>query len=189
MNDESYSLYAVDQPPTVTNVINGNSALAQRQWDKAENDYQAELKQNSQSTLALLGLAEIAHAKGHFANAIALLNQAVAESNQPAFHYRLGQIYGELVNWSRACSNIPKPNREAHRMLPGLMSRWAMLVSRLGAIVARLNSLRPPSTMPIFMMKARQIALADMWRQRGQMTRALTLYEQAVSTSRASTTS
>jgi len=180
MNDQSYSLYAVQKQPETTDVINGNTALVERQWAMAENFYRAELTKNPKSALALLGLAEIAHVKGRFTNAIALLNQAVAQADQPFFHYRLGQIYAEMGQSQPSIAEFTKAQTAAPDIarfnlalgdacLAAEQNQCA--VTQFAAAVANGNS---PDA------ESRQVALADLWRQRGQTARSIPLYEQAV---------
>ncbi len=180
MNDQSYSLYAVQKQPAVTDVINGNTALLERNWASAENAYRAELTQNPKSVLALLGLAEIAHVKGRFTNAIALLNQAVAQADQPFFHYRLGQIYAEMgqsqpsiAEFTKAQTSAPDIARFNLALGDACLAagRDDCAATQFTAAVANGSSTDAES---------RQVALADLWRQRGQTARSIPLYEQAV---------
>ncbi|MCX6043752.1 MAG: tetratricopeptide repeat protein, partial [Chloroflexi bacterium] len=180
MNDQSYSLYAVQKQPEVTDVVNGNTALVDRQWALAENFYRTELTHNPKSAMALLGLAEIAHVKGRFTNAIALLNQAVAQADQPFFHYRLGQIYAEMGQAQPSIGEFTKAQTAAPDIARfNLALGDACLAAeqndcaatQFAAAVANGNS---PDE------ESRQVALADLWRQRGQTARSIPLYEQAV---------
>ena len=70
---QSYSLYAVDQLPEGGDVIEGNSAMANRLWQVAERFYRAELARTPNNVMAIWGLAEIAHAQGEFTDAISWL--------------------------------------------------------------------------------------------------------------------
>lgn len=180
LNDESYSLYAVQKQPTITAVIDGNTALGQRMWDLAENDYQTELKANPKSILALLGLAEIAHAKGHFTNAIAILNQASAQGDQSVFHYRLGQIYAELGQKEQSVIEYTKAQQGAPEIARFSLALGdaCLIAGRDDCAVQQFADTVKHGNWPD--AESRMVALADLWRQRGQMARALTLYEQAV---------
>ncbi len=62
VDDQSYSLYAVRQLPQRTPTVQGNTALAERQWDAAAAYYRQALQESPDDLLALAGLAEIAHA-------------------------------------------------------------------------------------------------------------------------------
>ncbi|MDQ3248324.1 MAG: tetratricopeptide repeat protein, partial [Chloroflexota bacterium] len=179
-DEDGYSLYAVRQLPTATAVINGNTALAQRLWAAAENFYTTALQANPHDALAVLGLAELAHVQGQFTPAIARLQTAVANADQPVFHYRLGQIYLELGQFEQSRTEF----QQALKAAPDLARfHTALADACLGAgdndcaaehLAAAVATRRLPDA------ATRTVALADLWRQRGQTERAVALYEQAV---------
>ncbi len=180
LDDQSYSLYAVERPPEVTATIEGNTALLQRQWDTAGQHYQAALQADPGDLLALVGLAEIAHARGQFDEALAHWRQAVAQVELPILHYRLGLLYAEqgqvaesMAEFDQAQQAAPQVARFHLALGDACLSagQEACAAEQFAAAVAHDHL--PDEA-------ARLIAQADLWRQRGRADVALPLYEEAV---------
>jgi tetratricopeptide (TPR) repeat protein len=180
LDDQSYSLFAVRQAPPMTNSIAGNTALAERNWAEAERAYRAELRNDPGSLLAMTGLAEIAHARGQFGEALRIYDTAVAEADLPVLHYRLGQLNLELGQIEQSIAEFDQAQAAApaigrfHVALGDVClsaGREECAAEQYAAAVANRNL--PGEA-------AYRIALADLWRQRGRTDRALALYEEAV---------
>lgn len=186
-DDQSYSLYAVRAVPDATYAIQGNQALAERQWATAARLYEAELAAQPESLLALYGLAEVAHARGQFRDALALLQQAESSLERQAaapglravFHYRQGQIYMELGQPQEAMAAFDQAQRLAPRVArfhlaagDACLRAGEMTCTEEQYTLAVTHQHLPDDT-------SRLVALADLWRQRGETDRALALYAQA----------
>jgi tetratricopeptide (TPR) repeat protein len=180
LDDQSFSLYAVHQAPNVTTSILGNSALAQRQWEAAERFYQVALEENPDDWLALIGLAEVAHAQGRFNEALERLQQIATVIDLPILHYRLGLLYAEQGLIEESIAEFDQAQRAAPRV-----TRFHVALGD-----ACLSAGQEPCTAAQFEAAAanedwpddasRLIAQADLWRRRGRTDQALPLYEQAV---------
>jgi len=180
LDDQGYSLYTVHQQPQLTPAINGNTALAQRLWVAAENFYSEEQKQNPDSALAILGIAELARVQGQFTRAIDTLQGALAETEQPILHYRLGQIYAELGQFEQSIAEFARA-QAAMPTVPRVQLALSDVCLSAGDTDCATEHLAASLEGHTFADEAgRTIALADLWRQRGQTERALALYEQAV---------
>ncbi|HXF62020.1 MAG TPA: tetratricopeptide repeat protein, partial [Caldilineaceae bacterium] len=184
MDDQSYSLYAVRALPDINAVregsIAGNTALAERRWDEAEAAYRAELDRDPGNLLALVGMAEIAHARGRFNEALAWYDQAMAQADLPVLHFRLGQLHTELGQIERAVAEFDLAQRGAPYVARFHVAagdaclsagQEACAAEQFEAAVANRNLPDEAS---------RLIALADLWRQRSRTDLALGLYEEAV---------
>ena len=179
-DDQSYSLYRLLERPTLTRAVQGNSALVDRQWILANRHFRAALEEDSHNALAMAGLAEIAHARGQFSQAVNWLHAALDETDQPALHYQLGELYTELGTPELAVAEF----ESAHLAAPHI-ARYSLAFGdaclSLGRIdcageqfeLAVANSSQPDEV-------SRLVALADLWRQRNQPERALAIYEQVV---------
>ena len=180
LDDQGYSLYTIHQQPQLTPAINGNTALAQRLWVAAENFYTEEQKQNPDSALAVLGLAELARVQGQFTRAIDTLQGAIEQTDQPIFHYRLGQIYAELGQFEQSIAELSRA-QSAMPTVPRIQLALSDVCLSAGDVDCAAEHLAATLDGRTFADEAgRNIALADLWRQRGQTERALTLYAQAV---------
>ena len=179
LDDEAYSLYAVNGEPTVTETIKGNTAMANQAWDEAQTHFETALNNDGENLLARIGLTEIARRKGQFALAEETLRQTMAKHDLPVLHYQLGRLYAQegLLNESIAEFDVAR--------------RGAPLVARFQVALGDvcLNDGREKCAELLFSTAAdlqswpdnasRLIAEADMWRQRGETERALPLYEKA----------
>lgn len=185
LDDHSYTLYAVQQLPTQNDVIRGNDWANQRQWDQANAAYQQALRLNPKDALALLGLAEIAHAQGRFGEAITQMRKALAQSDQPVIHFELGELYAELgqnkeslSEFRAALVNAPHVSRfhlaVGERCLQSGDTECAS--EQFAAAVDNEQAVSSASASEA----ERLIALADQWHQHGGLQQALPLYEEAV---------
>jgi tetratricopeptide (TPR) repeat protein len=180
MDDQSFSLYAVNHAPIITSSVLGNNALVERQWEAAERFYQVALEENPGDWLALVGLAEVAHAQGRFDEALARLGQIAAEVDLPILHYRLGLLYAERGLIQESIAELDQAQRAAPRV-----TRFHVALGD-----ACLSDGQEPCTAAQFEAAvaneswpddaSRLIAQADLWRRRGRTDQALPLYEQAV---------
>jgi tetratricopeptide (TPR) repeat protein len=180
MDDQSYSLYAVRQVPSATASIQGNSALVERQWETAEALYEAALEEDAADWLALVGLAEVAHARGQFDEALARLEQIAAQVELPNLHYRLGQLYAErgliensIVEFDQAQRTAPLVTRFHVALGDACLSYGDETCAADQYQAAAANESWSDDA-------SRLVAQADLWRRRGRADRALPLYEQAV---------
>ena len=185
LDDQSYSLYEVDPAglPANSETLLGNTAIASQQWELAKQRYQIALSQDPGDLLALLGLAEIAHAHGDFDTAVQHLQSAIDQDplvSVPNLHYRLGQLNAERgkldsakAEFISAESHAPQVAR-FHEALGDVcltLEDKACAVEQYHQAVATRNL---PS------QDTRLIAEGDLWRRRGHTDDALSLYQQAV---------
>lgn len=177
-DDAAYSLYAVRSLSTESAVLQGNEALAKRLWATAADSFSAALAQDPTNLLAKLGQAEIAHMNGQFTKAIALLQEA-AQSNQAVLHYRLGQLYAEVGQFEQsmveftAAQNAAPITEHYHIALADACLNAGRMVCAQAQFEAAVADQNYGSE------ALRLIALADLWRQRGQLARALPYYQAA----------
>jgi tetratricopeptide (TPR) repeat protein len=180
MDDQSYTLYAVNQLPTTTTSIQGNSALIQRHWTAAEEFYNTALEQDPDDWLALVGLAEVAHAQGRFDEALSRLQQIAAQIELPILHYRLGQLYAERGLTKLSISEFDLAQRVAPRVTRFHVALGDACLSD-GQETCAANQYQAAVANEAWADDAsRLIAQADLWRRRGRADQALPLYEQAV---------
>ena len=180
MDDQSYTLYAVNQLPTITASIQGNSALLQRHWTVAEEFYHTALEQDPDDWLALVGLAEVAHAQGRFDEALSRLQQIAAQIELPILHYRLGQLYAERGLTKLSISEFDLAQRVAPRVTRFHVALGDACLSD-GQETCTANQYAAAVANEAWADDAsRLIAQADLWRRRGRPDEALPLYEQAV---------
>ncbi len=180
IDDQSYSLYQVVQPPTKPDSIAANSALAERRWDDASLLYNRALKANPNNLLAYAGLAEIAQSQGKFATAIDYYEKILLRENLPVVSYRLGNIYRDLGQLDRAMAEYYSAQQTAPQIarLHTAMGDVCLSAGRDNCaeeqyLAAVVNQNLPDEA-------ARLVAQADMWRQRGRVDHAIDYYEQAV---------
>ncbi len=180
MDDQSYSLYGVRQLPVSTTSIQGNSALVQRQWEAAEQLYLQALEKDPRDWLALVGMAEVAHAQGRFDEALDSLKQIAAQLELPILHYRLGQLYAErgltklsIAEFDWAQRTAPHVTRFHIALGDACLSDGQETCAADQYEAAVANEAWADESLA-------RIAQADLWRRRGRSDRALPLYEQAV---------
>ncbi len=180
LDDQSYSLYAVQKLPTATASIMGNTELATRQWATAERDYRSQLAVDPGNLLALAGMAEIAHARGQFNDAIDYYNKALAYSNLAVLHYRLGQLYTELGQKQRGIAEFDRAQKDAPHIARFHLSLGDACLYNGQDDCAATQYTAAVANENLPDEASRLVALADLWRQRGKTDQALTYYEQAV---------
>ena len=185
LDDQSYSLYAVDPAglPAKSETLLGNTAIASQQWELAEQHYQDALSKNPGDLLAMLGLAEIAHAHGDFDTAVQHLQSAIDQNHQvnvPNLHYRLGQLDAERgklnsakAEFIAAASQAPQVAR-FHEALGDV----CLTLDDKACAVEQYRQAVDTRNLPS--QDTRLIAEGDLWRQRGLMDDALSFYQQAV---------
>ena len=178
-DDQSYSLYAVNQMPTVTAAIAGNSSMVQRRWSDAEASFQAALAQNPNDLLALVGLAEIAHARGQFDTALNWLQQAAALVDLPILHYQMGRIYTESGQFAGGIDQLeiaqavaPNVSRFHAALGDACLAAGDLPCAQAQYSVAAANQNLPDEA-------SRLIAEGDLWRQQDRVDVALSFYETA----------
>ena len=185
LDDQSYSLYSVNSAglPIDSETLQGNTALASQQWQLAEQHYQAALSKNPGDLLALLGLAEIAHAYGHFDVAEQRLNSAIEQVrlvNAPNLNYRLGRLYAERGQLDSAKAEFISAELAAPQV--------ARFHEALGDVCLTLDDMvcaveqyqQAVATRNLASQDTRLIAEGDLWRRRGHTDDALARYQQAV---------
>lgn len=186
-DDSGYSLYTVHAPQGETPTLLGNAALLQRLWPTAEAHFQTALRQNPNDLLAKYGQAEIAHMRGQFTEAVTLLQEAAAHSGQPYLHYRLGQLYAEVGRFDRSIAEFSIAQAAAPT-LPHFQLALGDACLNAGQMVCaetNFTAVADQSThtaLPTDNETAavqQQLALADLWRERGQLALALPLYQAA----------
>jgi tetratricopeptide (TPR) repeat protein len=180
MDDQSYTLYAVSQLPTTTASIQGNSALLQRNWTAAEEFYHTALEQDPDDWLALIGLADVAHAQGRFDEALSRLQQIATQIELPILHYRLGQLYAERGLTKLSISEFDLAQRVAPRVTRFHVALGDACLSDAQETCTANQYEAAAANEASADDASRLIAQADLWRRRGRTDRALPLYEQAV---------
>jgi tetratricopeptide (TPR) repeat protein len=180
LDDQSYSLYAIRDIPTITASIQGNSALVQRRWADAEQYYQAALAQNPGDLLALIGMAEIAQARGQYDVAVAKLQQAILRVDAPILHFRLGQLYAESGQVEDSAIELDRAQRAEQGVsrFHVALGDACLRVGQVACTDAQYQGAVANENLPD--EASRLIALADLWRQQGRTNHALALYEKAV---------
>ena len=183
MDDQSYSLYAVREMPTmsapISAAVRGNTALAARQWDEAERQYNAALAANPSDMLALAGMGEIAHARGRFNEALTWYQRALDHADLAVLHFRLGQLHTQLGEMDAAAAEYElaqaqSPNVARYHVAAGdtCLTMGDETCASEQYTLAAANRNLPDDASAL-------ITLADLWRQRGRTDHALTLYAQA----------
>jgi len=180
IDDQSYSLYAVRKLPQVTASVQGNTALAERRWDAAADYYRQALAENPGNLLALAGLAEIAHARGQFTEAIGYYEDVFARVNLPVVHYRLGQIYHELGQVERSIEEFSRAQEIAPQIARFHMALGDVCLSAGREECAAEQYAAAVANQNLPDVAAQAVAQADLWRQRGRTDVAIRFYEQAV---------
>ena len=180
LDDQSFSLYAVHQVPDVTSSILGNSALAQRQWEAAERFYEVALEENPDDWLALVGLAEVAHAQGRFDKALERLQQIATVIDLPILHYRLGLLYAERGLIEESIAEFDQAQRKAPRVtrFHVALGDACLSAGQESCTAAQFEAAAANEDWPDD--ASRLMAQADLWRRRGRTDQALPLYERAV---------
>jgi tetratricopeptide (TPR) repeat protein len=180
LNDQSYSLYRVKEIPEVSASIEANTAMAARNWTQAEEYFREALAADPQDPLALLGMAEIAHARGQFAEALDWLHQAQAVVELPIVDYQQGLILVESGDLEAGIAALENAQTQAPRV-----SRYHVALGdaclnagRLDCAGVQYAAAAQYETLPD--AAARNIAQADLWRQQGRPDMALPYYEAAV---------
>jgi len=186
LDDESFSLYRVNEIPTAAGEIEGNTAMSDRQWDAATVAYEETLRTDPDNLMAKLGLADIAHAQGDFDQAIALLYDAldVADAISPAaapvIHYQLGQIYADAGNYDQSIAQFFLAQDAAPDVARFHVAMADACLNAGDEECAAEQYALTVKTQHLPNEVTRTIALADLWRQRNYTDRALALYKQAV---------
>ena len=185
MDDQSYSLYAVRALPEegatrLPPVISANGALAERRWDEATALYQAALVANPGDLLALVGMAEVAHARGRFNEALARLDQALAIADLPVLHYRKGVLHSQLGQTAQAIAAFDRAQEQAPFVARYHVAAGDACLRDGQETCATEQYAQAVANRNLPDEASRLIALADLWRQRGRTDRALALYAQAV---------
>ncbi len=181
VDDQSYSLYAVLSLPTETPAtIQGNAALAQRDWARARAFYQTSLEQNPGDLLALAGLAEIAYQRGLFDGSFVWWNEALAQADLPILHARLGQLYAlradferSIIEWQQATAQAP----HVARYHVGLGDA-CLLAGEESCAEEQYSAAVAQRSLPD--KAAGLMVEANLWQQQGRFDRAIPLYEEAV---------
>lgn len=180
LDDQSYSLYQVERLPETNATIRGNSALAERQWDDAAAAYAAALDEQPGDLLALVGLADIAHARGRFGEALNYIQQALDQSDLPVLHYKLGQLHTQLGQIERAVVEFDTTQAKAPDVARFHVAAGdaCLAVGDESCAAEQYAHAAASRNLPD---KASELILqADLWRQRNRADEALALYEQAV---------
>lgn len=181
LDDQSYSLYAVIAPPQQSAAaIQGNKALAQRDWAEAGLLYKMALAENGDDLLAMAGLATIAQQQGQFDEALSWWQQALARADLPILHARLGQLYAlrgddksSGAEWEQASREAPEVARY-HVGLGDACLHSGMDSCAIEQYTAAVAKRSLPD------QAARLMVEANLWQQQGRFEYALPLYEQAV---------
>ena len=179
MDDQSYSLYAVQTLPATSATVRGNAALAARQWDDAAALYESALAENPHDLLALVGQAEIAHARGRFNDALTLYEQALRDVDTPVLHFRLGQLHTQLGQTTRAVDEFNLAQQQAPYVARYHVAAGDACLTVGNDVCASDQFVQAVANRNLPDDASALIALADLWRQRGRTDRALALYEQA----------
>jgi tetratricopeptide (TPR) repeat protein len=179
MDDQSYSLYRVLEIPALSAALRGNTALAERQWDEAEKEYNDALAADPGDLLALAGMGEIAHARGRFNDALTWYQKALAQIDLPVLHYRLGQLYTQLGQIDTAAAEFDIAQSQSPNVARYHVSAGDACLSLGNEDCATQQYTLAAADHNLPDRASQLIILADLWRQRGRTDHALTLYAQA----------
>lgn len=180
LDDQSYSLYAVAELPTGAAAIRANTALAERRWVEAEAQYRAALEADPGDLLALVGQAEIAHARGRFNEALEWYQKALAQADLPVLHFRLGQLHTQLGQTERAVSEFDLAQQQAPNVARYHVAAGDACLGAGDEVCAAEQYAQAAANRNLPDKASELITLADLWRQRNRADRALELYAQAV---------
>lgn len=180
MDDQSYTLYQVTGLPQDTATIRGNTALAERRWVEAEDAYRSELESDPDNLLAVVGMAEIAHARGRFNEALNWYAQALDHADLAVLHFRLGQLHTQLGQLERAVSEFDLAQQAAPYVARFHVAAGDACLSEGQEACAAEQFAAAVENRNLPDEASRRIALADLWRQRNRTDLALGLYEEAV---------
>jgi tetratricopeptide (TPR) repeat protein len=179
VNDQSFSLYAVKEIPSITDSIKGNTAILDRDWETAERHFRTALEKNKDDLLALTGLVALHRTKGQGAIALNSLEKIESLIDSPLVHFRKGQILTEIgqieksiEEFELAVEGSPEVSRY-HLSLGDACLRAGDYGCATREYQAAVDDISDNST--------RLITLAELWRKRDEVEIALSLYEQAAS--------
>jgi len=179
VDDQSYSLYVVRETPPVTESIHGNAAMLERDWETAQQHYNRALEQDPFDLLALLGMAQLHRNQGKFDQALATLQQASANMESPALHYRLGQMYADLGEVESSIAEFELAQRGAPSVSRYHMALGDACLNAQRTDCAREHYEAAVRAQGLPDQVTRLMTLADIWRQRDNDELALALYEEA----------
>lgn len=179
-DDQSYSLYEVKQAPSVTASLQGNAALAQRQWSTAKEFFDFALEQTPDDLLAQSGLVDVAQAQGQLDLALHKLRTMVKAVKVPTLHYRLGQLLAERDQLELSIAEFEQARQEAPHIARFHLALGDACLRNGQEDCAAEEYQAAAAHQNLPDEAARLIAQADLWRQQERLDRALPLYEQAV---------
>lgn len=179
LDDQSYSLFAIRELPTVTASIRGNTAMEQGQWATAQERYQNALHQDPADLVALVGLAETYYIQGQFDAALDALQGALSRVDLPILHYRLGRLYAEMGQIELSIAELNRAQEAApdvarfHVALGDACLNAGQEDCAQEQYEAAVDAQELPDE------ASRFSALAGLWQQRGDGDRALAFYKEA----------
>ncbi len=180
LDDQSYSLYAVQAIPPIAETLLGNSAMAERKWSDAEASFRNALAANPDDLLALAGMAEIAHVRGQFDEALNWLEEARAQLDLPILQHQAGLILVESGQLEAGLAALDEAQRAAPQ-IPRFHSAYGdacLAAGRFDCAEEQYSAAVANQTAPN--ESYRLVAQGNLWRQQGHTDRALPYYERAV---------
>ena len=178
-DNEGYSLYAVVNTPIISEAIQGNSDMADRNWLAAKEHFDAALEKNETDLLAIMGQVEIAQREGQFDVALALLEQSISRLDTPILHYKMGQLFAKQgkLDQSIAEFNIAQKAAPAVGRFHLALGDACLSAGMDSCATEQYRAAVDLESWPG--ESSRLVAEADIWRQRGFTERALPLYQEA----------
>ena len=178
-DNEGYSLYKVANTPVISEAIQGNTDMANRDWLAAQEHFDAALEKNEADLLAQMGQVELAQREGQFDAALALLEESIARVDAPILHYKMGQLHAKQGKVDESIAEFDKAQKAAPSVGRFHVALGDACLSD-GMDSCATEQYREAVALDSWPDEAtRLIAEADLWRQRGFTERALPLYEEA----------
>ena len=180
LDDQSYSLYQVSQLPVASESIQGNDAMAGRQWDRASGHFEAELNRQPNDNLARFGQAKIAQSRGNFEEALRGLQALAKQTGLPHLDNQLGLLYGEMGRSQASIAAFDQAQQAAPHIARFHQALGDACLSAGNEPCATEQYALAATTQSLPNESARLIAEADFWRDQQRLDQAIPRYEQAV---------
>ncbi|MEJ2211713.1 MAG: tetratricopeptide repeat protein, partial [Anaerolineae bacterium] len=123
-DDPGFTIYAVTRPSSASPIVEGNSALRQRNWTEAEQSFRQAIREGTALPLAHLGLGMALEGGGDIDSALASYEEATRQAaEEPALHARLAETYLLLRDADAAAAEYER----AVELAPGVPALYTAL--------------------------------------------------------------
>ncbi len=180
MDDTEYSLYAVRATPSVTESIQGNTALVARDLEAAEALYRFALAQNPDDPLATVGLVTVYRDGGRFDEAIARMEGLAARQPSATVYYHLGRLLSDAGRVGESIGIFEQAIEAAPNVARYHLALGNSCLRAEDEACAQAAYKQAFGLDPSYSEATRLLLEADLWRQRGRSDLALPLYEDLV---------